>query len=171
MRRVVVLLLFLSCATAEIASLEAAPPRKRSASKSKPSSMLMLPDPTPSHEQQLERTRAEAERYKGLTIDSEDSRAARILEKTDFVPQERMDRFKWIQQFPGTVITGWYGHIIESTPDKGGMFVKLKVTPKHDGNPSFHTNDYTLETYYVSRSGVRHIETVGSSEPVIATVN
>lgn len=110
----------------------------------------------------------ERERYKGITVKphpqalgvtlDNHKRIGAIVEKADFVPAARLQRFRWVVDEMHTPITGWHATILDAAPVKGGFTVTIKVTPKHDGNGSFYApNDYMIESYAVSAKGVQFL--------------
>jgi hypothetical protein len=120
----------------------------------------------------LAKIQEERERYKGITVKPHPEAAGDIrdvhksvaasLMKSDFVPPERLQRFQWIPQEMRTPITGWDATILSAAPIPGGIVVKMKVYPKHDGDAGFHApNDYLIETYKVSGGTVKYVGSEG----------
>ncbi len=116
----------------------------------------------------LAKSRAEARRYKGLLIVARQGDlgipkgVASVLQDLDFVPQERIDRFRWVVEEMDAPITGWNGYVETATPVIGGFVVDLKIYPRHDTNNFFAPGEYTIERYEIIGKNVRHL---GSEAP------
>jgi hypothetical protein len=73
----------------------------------------------------------------------------------DFVPQARIDHFKWIIIDKNMPINGWTGSIEETAPAPTGVRVELKISPT-SGPTQF--SDHVYEYYLYSSSNLRYLD-------------
>jgi hypothetical protein len=77
----------------------------------------------------------------------------------DQKPAQRLEHFRWCDK-PGLACTGWYGVIEELTPIRGGLSVKVRVSPYLVTSESAvtMTPDYFIETYHYINGKLTYIE-------------
>jgi|GEM_PF-5087724 len=118
--------------------------------------------------EQLDQAEIEKDlQYKGMIIEIDpkakgvertiQQQIANLLSKQDSVPVARAQRFRFISEDLRTVITGWQCRITSLTNTPGGIVAKVHVVPRNDGNPTLHTNDYTIESYLFADGEIRYL--------------
>jgi hypothetical protein len=132
--------------------------------------------------QASQRAQQERERYKGITVNPHPQalgathtfqmNICKLISKLDFVPDARLQRFRWIPQEMNTPITGWKAIILDTAPAADGVLVRIKVTPRHDGNGGFHApNAFTIESYVLKNNQISYIGLEGPASRGIIIFN
>ena len=111
----------------------------------------------------------EALRYRGLSVEPQpeaegpelerQERICGLLSKLDFVPDNRLERFRWIGVHGG-VITGWEGEIQEARAVPGGLVVTMKVYPRHTAGGLAAVDGHAVEQYLYSGGRLRFLGSV-----------
>ena len=105
----------------------------------------------------------------GVALEAQRGAKAR-LERSNPVPEERRERFRWVAQWSG-VITGWDGTIEDITPAEGGVRVKLAVYPRHTANGVDAINGQAFESYLLVGDEIRYLGTEDRPGSGILTFN
>lgn len=126
----------------------------------------------------LMRDHLEGMRYKGIHVNPHpaakgaeleiQNSIARLISRLDFVPEFRIQQFRWIPERAGTTITGWQGDILNVRRTSQGILVDLRVIPRMYGS-SLHTSDYTVETYLYTNGKLHHINSTRPLEGGVTT--
>lgn len=124
----------------------------------------------------------ERERYKGITVKphpqalganlTAQSKLAALIASKDYIPEARRERFRWISDEMRTPITGWDATIVGTVPNDNGVLVKIKVSPKHEGDVGFHAPDeFLFESYLVSGNQIKYLGSEGPPRRGVVVFN
>lgn len=117
---------------------------------------------------QRARDLAEGRRYKGTQVRPDpratgdalalQPRIANLLSAGDVVPELRKEHFRKMAESESSPITGWYGTILDVTPDRGGVVVTVRFGPRSVGG--FATSSTTTERYRFADGRLRFLDLV-----------
>jgi hypothetical protein len=117
---------------------------------------------------QRARDLAEGRRYKGTEVKPDakatgdalalQTRIANLFNADDLVPESRKKHFRWMSESEHTPITGWYGAILNVTPDSGSVVVTVRFGPRPVGG--FATLSCTTERYRFADGKLRFLDLV-----------
>ena len=125
------------------------------------------------HRQAVERERLS---YKGLRVvvppDIEGQELAlqrqvgAMLTRLEFIPTNRLKHFRFLTENGQSTITGWSARIVDMAPANHGYVVTLYVSA--DFAEGFQNTTFTIERYFISDSGIKHLSTVGAPVPRVS---
>lgn len=133
------------------------------------------------YDRDVVRARQESERYRGLLVMPHPAakgealvfqeQIGSLMMKSDFVPDKRVQGFRWIPTEIGRTITGWQGNIMDVTPGPEGMVVTMRVVPRMDGYGKYHTTAYAVERYLFTKGRIIYLDSEGPNDRGIEIIN